>query len=61
MIEERFLADTEVANRYAVSRITPWVWARQGVFPKPVKITRGTTRWRLSELEAYEEGLSEAE
>ncbi|KAF0279164.1 AlpA family phage regulatory protein [Spiribacter aquaticus] len=61
MTEERFLTDIEVANRYSVSRITPWVWARRDCFPKPVRISSGTTRWRLSELEAYEEDLPGAD
>lgn len=60
-MNERFLSDIEVAERYAVSRITPWVWARGGEFPKPVRISRGTTRWRLSELEAYEDALPGAD
>ena len=53
-MEERFLTDIEVANRYSVSRITPWVWARRDCFPKPVRIISGTHRWRPSPPAAYE-------
>jgi prophage regulatory protein len=56
-MDERFLRDHEIAERYGVSRITPWVWARNGDFPQPIKLSPGTTRWRLSEVEAYEQSL----
>lgn len=40
----------QVAERYGVSTDTIWRWKRHGVFPKPVKIGPGTTRWRMSDL-----------
>lgn len=49
-----FLKDTEVAVRYGVSRPTIWRWTKNGKFPKPVKLGAGSTRWRASDLEAWE-------
>jgi prophage regulatory protein len=48
MQTDRFLTDRQIAERYGVSRCTPWRWARNGDFPKPEQISAGTTRWRES-------------
>lgn len=57
--QERFLSDVAVAKRFSVSRQTVWRWAKQGsAFPKPVQLSPGTSRWRLSDLVDYESGLS---
>lgn len=53
-----FLCDKEVARRYGVSRATVWRWTKEGRgFPCPVKLSRGTTRWRLEDLEAFDRDL----
>lgn len=49
-----FLKDTEVAIRYGVSRPTIWRLTKNGNFPKPVKLGAGSTRWRASDLEVWE-------
>jgi prophage regulatory protein len=50
-----FLSDTQIAARYGVHRSTPWRWAKTDpTFPQPVTLTAGCTRWKLSELEAWE-------
>lgn len=54
-----FLTDREVAVRYSVSRLTPWRWSAKGNFPKPVKLSEACTRWRLSDLEAWEADRAE--
>ena len=54
-----FLRDTEAAVRYGVSRPTIWRWTRNGKFPKPVKLGAGSTRWRSSDLEAWEQSQIE--
>lgn len=50
-----YLSDKQVAARYGVDRGAIWRW-RHDVpdFPQPIKLTEGTTRWRLDELEAWE-------
>ena len=50
-----FLKDIEVAMRYGVSRPTIWRWTKNGNFPKPVKLGAGSTRWRSSDIEAWEQ------
>lgn len=50
-----FLRDTEIASRYSISRPTVWRWVKQGKFPKPVKLGGGSTRWRLIDLQAWEQ------
>jgi len=49
-----FLKDTEACNRYGVARSTWWRWLSEGVIPAPVKIGPRATRWKLSDLEAWE-------
>lgn len=51
-----YLKDTDVAKRLNISRPTLWRWVSKPEmrFPKPVKFGRGCTRWKLSEVEAWE-------
>lgn len=49
-----YLTDRDVAARYRVGRATPWRWANEGTFPKPVKLTPGCTRWRLADIQKWE-------
>ena len=48
-----FLSDKDLANRYSIHRVTPWRWVRDGKLPAPIKIN-GSTRWKLSDIEAWE-------
>ncbi|NIC39397.1 AlpA family phage regulatory protein [Halomonas desiderata] len=50
----KWLSDKQVAERYAIGRVTPWRWAREGIFPAPIKLGPSCTRWRLADLEAWE-------
>lgn len=55
MTYHTYFSDKQVAARYAVDRAAIWRWCKADLdFPAPVKLTPGTTRWRLSELEAWE-------
>lgn len=49
-----YLSVDQVASRFGVSKDTIWRWRREGDFPKPVKLGGRTTRWRLSDIEAWE-------
>lgn len=49
---------SQVASRLNVSSATIWRWVRQDEFPAPVKLSRGTTRWRLSDIAEYEATLT---
>ena len=50
MSNKIYLTDVEVGMRYGVSRTTPWRWVSAGIFPKPLKISPGCTRWSFAEL-----------
>lgn len=49
-----YLSDLDLAARYAVSRVTIWRWAQRGHFPRPVRLGPNCTRWRSSDVEAWE-------
>lgn len=47
----KYLSDTQLAARYAISRSSVWRWAARGILPAPVQLSPGTTRWRADEVE----------
>lgn len=52
---ETYLSDIDLSTRYGVHRSTLWRWAKSAsTFPHPVTLSSGCTRWKLSELEAWE-------
>lgn len=53
----KFVDAKHVAARYGVSRATAWRWVRAGALPAPIRLSGGATRWRLSDLEAFEQRL----
>lgn len=59
--EEKYLSVKEVAHRYSSSVPTIWRWAKEDeAFPKPHIIRPGTSRWRISDLLAFENRNLEA-
>jgi prophage regulatory protein len=51
-----YLTDTQVAARFGVHRTTPWRWVQKDPsFPKPVCLSLGCTRWKIADIEAWEE------
>lgn len=56
-MQQTYIRDTDLADRYSVSRTTIWRWARDGVLPKPLKISSACTRWRLEDIERRDAGL----
>ncbi len=52
---DQFLSDKKVADRYEIGRSTVWRWLKTNPdFPPPIKLA-GSTRWKLSDLLAWEE------
>lgn len=49
-----FLNVDQLAGHFGVSAATIWRWKRDGDFPKAVQFGRGCTRWRESDVEAWE-------
>lgn len=59
---EIYLSDRQLGERYSVHYLTPRRWANEdATFPKPVKLSPGCTRWRLSEIEAWEAAKAAAQ
>lgn len=52
-----FLTDQDGALRFRVTRQTIWRWVGKGRFPAPLKLSAGTSRWRLDEILAFERKL----
>ena len=50
----KYVTDIQLAERYGINRCTVWRWVRKGLLPKPIQISRGTTRWKLEEIEQFE-------
>lgn len=51
----RFLSIEQVALRYGVGQSTIWRWvAKDDNFPKPLKLSKGTSRWLESHLRDFE-------
>ncbi|WP_415059367.1 helix-turn-helix transcriptional regulator [Haliea salexigens] len=55
MQSSSYLSDTAIALRFQVSRATVWRWSHSANFPKPIKLSVGCTRWRVTEIEAWEQ------
>ena len=54
-----FLTDRQIGARYAVHHLTPRRWAKTDpTFPKPIRLTPGCTRWKLTDIEAWEAAKS---
>jgi prophage regulatory protein len=59
---ETYLTDVKLAQRYGVHRTTPWRWVKSDPsFPKPIVLTAGCTRWKLSDIEAWEKTKADAD
>jgi len=49
-----YLSDKQLGERYGVHRTAIWRWVREGGFPAPIQLSKGCTRWLLSEVEKWE-------
>ncbi|WP_394153370.1 helix-turn-helix transcriptional regulator [Loktanella salsilacus] len=57
---DTYLADKTLAERYGVSRNTVWRWHRERPdFPRAVRLSQNCTRWRLSDIAAWEASKAE--
>jgi predicted DNA-binding transcriptional regulator AlpA len=55
LAEERYLSAQDLARRYTISVQTVWRDTKHNPdIPKPIKILNGSTRWRISEIMAFE-------
>lgn len=51
----KYLNQKLVMERLSISRSTLWRWTSENNFPKPLKLSPGCTRWRLIDIEQWEE------
>ena len=57
---EQFLTDKQVGERYNVTSMSVRNWMRDDPqFPRPLKLSPGSVRWRLSDLERWEQAKAE--
>ena len=49
-----YLSARDLATRFAVSPKTIWVWASDGLLPKPTHLGPQVTRWPIDAIEAFE-------
>ncbi|MDQ2065080.1 AlpA family phage regulatory protein [Xinfangfangia sp. CPCC 101601] len=60
-MNETYLSDAQLAARYGVHRTTPWRWVKTDpAFPQPVKLSPQCSRWKLSDIEAWENARAAA-
>ncbi len=56
-----YLSDRQVAARFNLHHLTIRRWVRENPnFPKPIKLSAGCARWKLSEIETWEKAQAEA-
>ncbi len=55
-----YCTDTQLAERWSVSRNTIWRWTRAGRIPAPIRLGDNCTRWVMADIHAYEERLEPA-
>jgi len=54
-LSDQYLSVKQVAKHYSVGVATVWRWLSAGDgFPAPIRLSAGTTRWRESDLLAFE-------
>lgn len=51
----KYLKLKDLMDRLSVSRATIWRWTTEGNLPQPVKLSERCTRWRLIDIEQWEE------
>ena len=53
-----FLRDKDVSERLGVSPASIWRWSKTGGFPPPLALSPGCVRWRLADIQDWEERLA---
>jgi prophage regulatory protein len=55
VVQTLYMTASQVAERLGVSTDSIYRWKRDGHFPKAVKFSSGSVRWRLADIEAWEQ------
>ena len=56
-ISQTYLSVTDLAERFNCSKDSIYRWKREGDFPRAVKLSPGMVRWKLSDIEDWENKL----
>lgn len=57
--ETGFLRLPQVLKVFPVSKSTWWAGVKSGIYPKPVKLGQKMTAWRVEDIRALIESISE--
>ncbi|WP_430300738.1 helix-turn-helix transcriptional regulator [Ralstonia insidiosa] len=57
-LHARLLRLPQVVELVGVKKSTIWKWASEGMFPSPLKLTKGVTVWRAADVLAWIEERS---
>ncbi|WP_084619943.1 AlpA family phage regulatory protein [Devosia chinhatensis] len=50
-----YLSDKQLAERFSIKRTSVWRWVKvDPSFPRPIRLTAKCTRWRETEILAWE-------
>ena len=52
---DAYLSVNQLSTRYSVHYTTVWRWVREAGFPRPVRFSPNCTRWRLCDVQSWEE------
>ena len=52
---EIYTTDKKLGERYNTHRATIWRWVHSRNFPQPVKLSPGCTRWKIADVENWEQ------
>ncbi|MCZ8081101.1 MAG: AlpA family phage regulatory protein [Rhodobacteraceae bacterium] len=55
-----YATDTDLAAHFGVNRATIWAWVKRNEFPAPVRLSPQMTRWKWSDVEAWEAAQASA-
>lgn len=59
---DTYLSDAQLAARYGVHRATIWRWTNTDPdFPQPVRLSPQCTRWKCSQVDAWEKAKADAD
>lgn len=58
--KQEYLRSQEVVARLGIGQSTLFRWVKEGRFPQPIRAGKRFTRWRLSDVERWEEDRLQA-
>lgn len=50
---QKIIRPSELARRLSVDRSTVWRWVKNHVLPPPLRLSRGVSGWKESDIERW--------